>query len=455
MADFINTIDLLGDDAVMDSIIDRTIAEFKDDQITKINGSGAFKGCSQLKTVWLPNADFDGTTQIGYQFDSCTSLVDIQIPSAKTLGRLMFNNCTSLEHLVLPSVTKLNMQTFVNCSNLTTLDFYKTINTFGTGHINWCSKLKGIIFRGDGVVPCGSNPKWDTTPYQDGTGYIYVPGSLVNSYKSAENWSTIAEQFRGILGDEEGMQGIIDETLVDYENNEIESIPTFSFYNYALLKSVKSTSVTEVNKEAFRNCTGLETVSLPNVVTVKNEAFDGCTMLKDVELQSVNEISSGAFAGCTSLTECNIPNVTKLGFEPFKNSSIVKLVLPKLTNATSQAFRTMPKLEIADLPVCTQIGGLVFQNSSSLKALILRSPTLCTLENVNSLQGSWEGNTGGVSDGNYTQIHYGRGYIYVPRALVDSYKVAENWSTYASQFRALEDYTVDGTTTGELDESKI
>lgn len=40
-------------------------------------------------------------------------------------------------------------------------------------------------------------------------------------------------------------------------------------------------------------------------------------------------------------------------------------------------------------------------------------------------------------------------------ALVDSYKAATNWSTYADQIRALEDYTVDGTTTGALDETKI
>lgn len=45
--------------------------------------------------------------------------------------------------------------------------------------------------------------------------------------------------------------------------------------------------------------------------------------------------------------------------------------------------------------------------------------------------------------------------IYVPAALIDSYKAATNWSAYANQFRALEDYTVDGTITGELDESKI
>jgi hypothetical protein len=39
--------------------------------------------------------------------------------------------------------------------------------------------------------------------------------------------------------------------------------------------------------------------------------------------------------------------------------------------------------------------------------------------------------------------------------LVDEYKAATNWSTYAGRIRALEDYTVDGTITGELDESKI
>jgi hypothetical protein len=46
-------------------------------------------------------------------------------------------------------------------------------------------------------------------------------------------------------------------------------------------------------------------------------------------------------------------------------------------------------------------------------------------------------------------------YIYVPSTLVDSYKTASNWSSVASRFRALEDYTVDGTTTGELDPNKI
>lgn len=427
MPDFINTIDLLGDDAVMDSIIDRTITEFKDDHIAKINGSGAFKGCSQLKTVWLPNADFDGTTQIGYQFDSCTSLVDVQIPSAKMLGRGQFNNCTSLVRLVLPSVVKLNMQTFTKCSNLTTLDFHKTVDHFSTGHITQCSKLKGIIFRGDGVVSCGANPNWIGTLYQNGTGYIYVPGSLVSSYKSAENWSTIAEQFRGIIDDKEALQGIIDETLVDFENNEIVEIPERAFYKYAPLKSVKSDSVTEIGMNAFR-LSGATEVDFPELVTSGTAAFYDCKSLTQANFPKLTTVATMMFSGCDKLTEVNIPNATAIESGAFQScTALMKLDCPKVTAING-----------------TNVFG--FFNSNCMNTLILRSETMCTLANTGSF------GTGATAQ---TAIGKGNGYIYVPRALVDSYKVAENWSTYATQFRALEDYTVDGTTTGELDESKI
>ena len=97
--------------------------------------------------------------------------------------------------------------------------------------------------------------------------------------------------------------------------------------------------------------------------------------------------------------------------------------------------------EISDNHI-TSIGGSAFRGCRGLTTLILRNTEkVCTLLNTSALSS--------------TKIASGTGYIYVPAALIDSYKAASNWSTFAAQFRALEDYTVDGTTTGALDEAKI
>lgn len=89
----------------------------------------------------------------------------------------------------------------------------------------------------------------------------------------------------------------------------------------------------------------------------------------------------------------------------------------------------------------TTIQNNAFNSCSKLIAVTLRGSNLVSLSNQNAFTN--------------TPIANGTGYIYVPRALVDTYKSATNWTAYANQFRALEDYTVDGTITGKLDESKI
>lgn len=68
-----------------------------------------------------------------------------------------------------------------------------------------------------------------------------------------------------------------------------------------------------------------------------------------------------------------------------------------------------------------------FNVCSALTELILRkSNSICTLSNVNAI--------------NNTPIGKGTGYVYVPSALVYSYKGNTNWSAFANQIRAIEDY---------------
>ena len=181
-----------------------------------------------------------------------------------------------------------------------------------------------------------------------------------------------------------------------------------------------SSNATSIGEYACNKRRKLTTASFPAVTNIGTYAFQGCSALTTLNFPLVTDIGVYAFSSCSQLTIVSFPLVTSIGQGTFSGCSA---------------------LTTADFLLVTSISHYVFQNCSNLTTLILRSKTISTLSNINAF-----GNT---------PISTGTGYIYVPRALVDTYKSATNWSTYASQFRALEDYTVDGTITGELDETKI
>lgn len=112
-----------------------------------------------------------------------------------------------------------------------------------------------------------------------------------------------------------------------------------------------------------------------------------------------------------------------------------------LTAVGDHAFRGCMDLQVVDLTAVTSIGDYAFCECYNLSALILRGNTVCTL-------GEYALDSTPIYD-------CSGGYIYVPAALVDSYSQADGWSDHSAMIRALEEYTVDGTTTGALDDDKI
>lgn len=145
----------------------------------------------------------------------------------------------------------------------------------------------------------------------------------------------------------------------------------------------------------------------------------------------------GNFAGCPNITSVTSTGATKIGQNAFANCPTLSTVhAPAVITVESYAFINSNALTTADLSAETIDVG-AFQGCGSLITLILRSNTVCSLAK-NALLSNYHFtgekhsiiNPQGLKDG----------YIYVPAALVDSYKTAANWSTYASQFRAIEDY---------------
>lgn len=213
-------------------------------------------------------------------------------------------------------------------------------------------------------------------------------------------------------GDDSEFVAFVERTATDFQNPSIETVSQYICYNYTTLKSVDFPSLTTIGGYGFYNCTGLTALNAPSLKTIGTYVFYNCTALGSIDFSKVTSIGSYAFRQCRKLTEVCFPQATSVG---------------------SYALSRCSALTIADLGLVTSLQANVFAEDSKLHTLILRkSDGIVTLANVNALSG--------------TAIARGTGYIYVPKTFLSDddetmdYRRATNWSTFATQFRAIEDY---------------
>lgn len=191
MSDFVNSIEELGDEVVLKSLISRRITEYRDNIIREV-GQNAFSYCYYITLVDLPNVETMGLSA----FSNCAALESINIPKLKSVPTTGFNN-TRFTSICVPNVTSINMNGFNDCFNLTRVDLYN-INKISTGAFK-NSALDTLIIRRDDAVPTlNSTGAFEGTPLINGDGYIYVPSSMIDSYSAANNWSVLSAQLRAI-----------------------------------------------------------------------------------------------------------------------------------------------------------------------------------------------------------------------------------------------------------------
>ena len=146
-------------------LIERSIENIKLSNATSIGGSAFYK-CSNLTEVSFPNA-----TSIGNDaFYSCSSLTSVSFPNATSIGNYAFQNCSNLTSVSFPNATSIGRNAFLNCGSLTTLYIGTELDTVCT------------LSNMDAIPSNVTN--------------IYVPYSLVDSYKSATNWSNYASKIQ-------------------------------------------------------------------------------------------------------------------------------------------------------------------------------------------------------------------------------------------------------------------
>lgn len=143
---------------------------------------------------------------------------------------------------------------------------------------------------------------------------------------------------------------------------------------------------------------------------------------------NIRSIAAYAFYYNTAITTANFPSVKSVGERSFANcTSLTTVSLLLATAIFGHVFDGCINLTTVNLPSLENIGSSAFINCTNLTAVILRNTKkVCTLANFLPFDG--------------TPIASGTGYIYVPSALIEDYKVATNWTVFADQLRAIEDY---------------
>ena len=267
-----------------------------------------------------------------------------------------------------------------------------------------------------------------------------------------------------VIGDAALVERLITRNITEYADDTITIIGESAFHGCQKLVQINCPEVTSIGSYAFSGATAssdykpcpITEVHFPKATAVGRNAFYGCESLMSISFPMLKNVDTEVFNGCKALQELTptmLPVVETLGEGVFRSCrALVTVKLPTLRTIASMTFIDCSALKTADFSSLTSIGTSAFLRCGRLTALILRGQTRCSVQN-NSLNNCYH--LTGTTNSNYNPDGLKDGYIYVPAALVDSYKTASNWSTYATQFRALEDYTVDGTITGELDESKI
>lgn len=219
--------------------------------------------------------------------------------------------------------------------------------------------------------------------------------------------------------------------------------------------------IEKINR-GFETCSPLKRVVIPESVTTVGEGCwknsqaktvgpigSGC----DFEFGWKTKLPSGCFDGLKSESIILPEGIEEIGAYCFRGSLCSEINLPStLRKMDCAVFADLGKITEITIPenitmkshtgdFCIRCYSLkkftllapgvgihtrAFENCNALETVILASDTQVSLAQTGSFKN--------------TPIANGTGYIYVPSALVDSYKSATNWSTFASQIRAIEDY---------------
>ncbi|MBR4521444.1 MAG: leucine-rich repeat domain-containing protein [Paludibacteraceae bacterium] len=332
-----------------------------------------------------------------------------------TIGTEAFKNCSNLQSVTLPnSITSINTDAFYYCTKLGSINLPEGLQSIYTDAFRYCNLSSVTI---PSTVTSISNNAFQGNPL---TSVVWKPKTCsIGSDSYAPFYSTSSQITKFTFGDEV-------ETIPAYLCKNMSLLDTivlppsvkllgnYAFMGCTLLKSINLPVTQKTLPEGFlRGCSSLERIELPSTLTtIKTDVFYYCTSLKEINLpEGLTEIYTDAFRYC-KLDSITIPStVTSISNNAFQGNPLTSVVWkPKTCSIGSDSYAPfystssqitkftfgdeveiipnylcykMSQLDTVVLPQNLQtIGNYAFANCSALKGVEI--PASVTLVARNS-----------------------------------------------------------------------
>ena len=322
-----NTRDSIGDQAALDGLINHTLTSFEDDAVTSLRSYAIYNNPA-IKSISLPSVKSAGDYAFGY----CTNLESVQINDMADAGSHLFTECNKLNSLSIDSLTTIKANTFERCHSLNDIDLtnvtrilsdvfaysgvgqlilpsIETFNSYvsrnsrisivdiGLNFNNFTSysfsnsySLCHLIIRSTTMINLNSTNVFNNTPISQGIGWIYVPSNLVDTYKSATNWSQFSSQ---IVSIDEYPKALQNETITDSWSDIIAAANngTHSKYNVGDIKYCNIGGTYVPMQIVALNTDSLSGGGTAPITFISLGAFD-------IEPINFEETNTGGWANC-------------------------------------------------------------------------------------------------------------------------------------------------------------
>lgn len=378
--------------------------------------SSAFESCKNVTIVTFDPSSSLHVESIGdYAFKGCSSLKTITIPEhVSEMGRYVFFRCTSLESIkISANVSKIGSRMFVGCPNLKSI-----VVEEGNKKYDSRENCNAIVETATNTLVCGT---------ENST----IPSTITDIGSSA-----FAETGLKNCVIPEGVTSIQNEAFENCQNLESVTLPqslkrlgSRVFANSGLTSVVIPEGITWLPDGTFTECQNLETVTLPTTLeTIEYNAFSNSGLTSIFIPKGVTSISSTSFNYCGKLSTISVSDENTTYDSRNNCNAIIQTATNQILRGTSNtiipntatsigdnAFNAINSLTSIVIPESvTSIGQYAFRFCNSLAEVVCKAKVAPQLN----------------SDA-FSNDVLSKATLYVPEESVESYKADGEWKKFS------------------------